>query len=294
MATVVGILDRAPWDSRTDIIVLVEPKRRSLTWIPRDLWCPSLNDRVNTAFRNGGNERLLGALAELGFHADYALCLSRTATESALAEAVVEVPVEAPLDFWYPLTPTSRIQEGQKLVSFRPPGERLSGERIHQWIGARRGVSGGYSDLHRISRQKVFLRALLQQGFDFSAVVKDPSLVQLSDKGAIDELRLVDASWRMATFRRVRQVTIDGKIVLVPEPGAAVYPTKGRRRRARQSPQDSPPQRSNLPRRKRRPVDAAARRTHRPGFRRWRKGLRRRLKSVRRWIIRWIDRGGIR
>jgi len=215
MATVVSILDRDDWSENTDVIVLVDPRRRSLTWIPRDLWSPTLRDRINRAFATGGNEGLIDALSELGLCCEHALCLRRAATERALAGLAVEVPVEEPIDLWYPLAPTRLIEEGRKMVSFRPPSERLTGERIHQWIGARLRVDRASSDLERIARQQVFLGALLAQRFDFAAVIADASLVRLSGQGALDELSTVDAGWRMATFNRVAPATIDGKMVLV-------------------------------------------------------------------------------
>jgi hypothetical protein len=37
----------------TDIVVVAEPERKLLRWIPRDLWCARLGDRINAAFRHG-------------------------------------------------------------------------------------------------------------------------------------------------------------------------------------------------------------------------------------------------
>ena len=87
-------------------------------------------------------------------------CVTREATEAALADVSVTVPVPARMVFEYPLEPTARIEDGSKTITFEPPAERLSGERIHQWLGARAG-----SDLHRITRQQFFLRRLLERGF---------------------------------------------------------------------------------------------------------------------------------
>src|SRR5262245_10587821 len=106
-----------------------------------------LHDRINCAFSQGGNERLVAALAELGFPCEHGLRLRRAATERALARVAIEVPVNEPLDLWYPLAPTRPIEDGRKMVSFRPPRERLEGERIHQWIGARLRVGRASSDL---------------------------------------------------------------------------------------------------------------------------------------------------
>ncbi|TPI72344.1 hypothetical protein [Mesorhizobium sp. B2-8-9] len=215
-AVVVAILDRDNWDANTDIIVVVDGARRRLTWVPRDLWSPLISDRINAAFAIGGGSLLLDALAGLGFAAQSAICLRRGASEAALAGASVRVPIPAPLDFWYPLTPTSRIEDGRQQVSFRPPAETLMGARLHQWIGARTMVNGQGSDFHRMRRQIVFLRALIAQGFDFRLVLKDPALVWITGEDPLPLLARVSTSWRMLVHDWVDDAVIDGKMVLVP------------------------------------------------------------------------------
>ncbi len=205
-------MDEDNWTSNTDVMVLVDLRRRRLTWVPRDLWSARLGNRINTAFAAG---QLLPALADLGFPCDGALCLRRGATIAALAGVDVEVPVERPLDFWYPLTPTQPIQDGRKQVSFRPPSERLTGERVHQWIGARYAVTGHSADLYRLARQGVLLRALLQQGADFAKVLADPALVRMEGADPLPVLRQVTADWQMRVFRRVHGKTFAGRMVLV-------------------------------------------------------------------------------
>jgi hypothetical protein len=215
VSTVVSVMDREGWEANTDIIVLADPSRRRLLWVPRDLWCPRLGDRVNAAFKRGGHAALIAALAEHGLRADHSACLSRAATKHALRDASVRVPVDRPLAFRYQLEPEEPIEDGEKLIRFDPPAETLEGERIHQWIGARFAAGRASSDLERIARQQVFLRALLQQGLDFSRFVANPEWVSTSGPNALEHLRTVDASWRLRTLKRLRPRTIDGKAVLV-------------------------------------------------------------------------------
>ena len=215
MSTVVGILDRDSWSANTDNIVVVDSSSRKLTWIPRDLWCPSLGDRINQAFLLGGMAAFLDALRELDFRCDHGLILRRSATERAFEQSCVDVAVDEAMEFWYPLHPTSPLEEGQKIVSFRPPVERLEGERIHQWIGARKGLGRRTSDWDRMRRQQIFVRALLEQKFDFQSIVLDPSLVQMSSEAALEEVSRVNPKWYIRTFERARPATIDGKMVLV-------------------------------------------------------------------------------
>jgi len=211
----VAILDRDDWAANTDVIVLIDPVLRHLTWVPRDLWVPSLEDRINSAFARGGGERLIEALAEVRLSVGGVLCLRRAATEAALAGVEATVPVSEPMDFWYPLAPTRPIEEGRKQVSFRPPSERLSGERLHQWIGARSRVSGAGSDLQRLERQQTLVQVLLATGFDFAATLADPELLRTAGRDPLAILGMVRPDWHCCLFDSVSDATIDGKAVLI-------------------------------------------------------------------------------
>jgi hypothetical protein len=210
MSTIVGIMDRAGLAANTDNLVLVEPERRRLLWIPRDLWCEGHRGRINEAFRRGGHARLVAALREHALDASHALVLSREATEAALAGAVVVVPVPVRMRFRYPLTPTARIEDGAKEIVFHPPAEILRGERIHQWIGARGG-----SDLHRIERQKILVRRLLEKRFDFARALVNPDWYRVYGAGALEDLARVDRSWHLQTFADVVPATLEGRMVLL-------------------------------------------------------------------------------
>ena len=214
-AVVVAILDRDNWNANTDVIVVADWNTRSLTWIPRDLWSPMIGDRINAAYSRGGGKLLIAALEELGFSAGSVLCLRRAASEAALGEVDVVVPVNRPLDFWYPLEPNQTIEEGRKQISFRPPEERLSGERLHQWIGARLEIDHAGSDLRRLRRQRVLLKVLLAAGFDFRKALQDPELLAISGPDPIPLLADVGVQWKMAVFEQVENAVVDGKLVLV-------------------------------------------------------------------------------
>jgi hypothetical protein len=210
VSTLVAVMDRAGFAANTDVLVLVQPASERLIWVPRDLWCPAQHERVNAAYKQGGWARLQAALAEHGLDAEYGLVLSRTATEAALAAVRVLVPVPVRMEFAYPLTPTTPIEDGRKTITFSPPVAVLSGERVHQWVGARGG-----SDLHRLERQKVLLRRLLEQGFDFRRALADPAGYRCSDPAALAELAQVRPNWAMETLGGLTPETIDGKQVLV-------------------------------------------------------------------------------
>jgi peptidoglycan/xylan/chitin deacetylase (PgdA/CDA1 family) len=215
VATVLGIMDGGGWLGNTDIVVVAEPQRKLLQWIPRDLWCDRLGDRVNAAFRHGRHRALTAALAEHGIVVDHSVCMQREATERACRSVRVTVPVQKELAFWYPHRPRQSIEEGRKLICFRPPSELLENERVHQWIGARYSVDADTTDFDRIRRQQTLLTQLFEQRYDFGEVVSDPELVDWSSDGAAAELRMVDSSWRLDALDDVIDATIDGKRVLL-------------------------------------------------------------------------------
>lgn len=216
--TVLCVLDRDSWTARTDNVVVADTGRRRLTWVPRDLWCEVARDRINAAFAHGGHALLQAGLRELGVPVASSVVLFRRAVERAVRDLRITVPVETTRRYWYPLAPTSPIQDGAKLVTFEAPEAELTGERIHQWIGARRSADPSpprLPDLDRIARQQVFLRRLLQEQFDFRQVVADPSLVSVSDESALSRLAAVRPDWAMRTLDRVAPATMENRKVLV-------------------------------------------------------------------------------
>jgi hypothetical protein len=227
-AAVVAILDRDEWSANTDVIVVADARRRRLTWVPRDLWSNRLHDRVNRAVHSGGCEELIRVLGEFGFNCDSGLVLRRGAAEAALAPVSVTVPVSKRLDFWYPLAPTLPIEQGRKQVSFVPPAETLTGERVHQWIGARLLVGGGGSDLMRLERQQVLLRALLRQGFVFPTAIRSPELVQMVGD-PIDTLRQVTRHWKMVILGPTVPAMVGNSAVLFYLPPARYALYRGTR-----------------------------------------------------------------
>jgi hypothetical protein len=212
VSTIVGVMDRPGFHANTDNLVLVDPAASRLTWIPRDLWCETLRARINRAFSRGGHELLVAALGELGFHVTNSLVLSREATQEALADAVVVVPVPCRMTFSYPLTPCAPIEEGSKEVAFNPPAEVLRGERIHQWMGARGARA---TDLHRIERQKILVRRLLEKGFDFRRALARPAWYSISGADCLTDLAQVRPDWKFETVTGLTPITVQGQSVLL-------------------------------------------------------------------------------
>jgi len=166
-------MDEPAFDANTDVLVVVDPGAERLLWVPRDLWCPQLRHRVNRAYAMGGEETLRAALAAHRILAEHTLVAGRQAAERCLDHVRVTVPVPSPIELWYPQVRGSRIEEGRRPVRFDPPAAELSGERVHEWIGARYSPAGSGSDLHRIRRQQTLLIALLEQQPEFAARVAE-------------------------------------------------------------------------------------------------------------------------
>lgn len=221
MNTVITITDREGWKADTDNIAIVEPVLRRILWIPRDLWSKKINDRINKAFARGGHKLLKKTLKEYKISVDSSICLQRSATTRIIESLRVWVPVKNTMKFLYPLKPTLPIEEGNKLITFNPPGEWLSGERIHQWIGARitpkdfesRNLIG--SDLNRIERQKVFVRSLIAQRFDFRKFIEKEDEYSTIGSRGFEDLRNIGPDWTMETYGPLEDTTIDGKMVLI-------------------------------------------------------------------------------
>ncbi|MEB3165955.1 MAG: hypothetical protein VKO65_04720 [Cyanobacteriota bacterium] len=215
--TVVAVLDRDDWSACTDNIVVVDAERRTLTWVPRDLWSWRCAARINAAFARGGHPLLQAALAELGLPVASSLVLRRCAVERALATLRITVPVPRTRRYWYPLAPRQRLEDGARLVTFAAPQETLEGERLHQWLGARRSAdrpAPPLPDLDRIQRQQVLVRRLLEERFAFAAVLEDPGAAAISDPEPLELLARVRADWRMRTLDRVAPFLCEGQQAL--------------------------------------------------------------------------------
>jgi len=208
-------MDGPEFGDNADVLVLADPDERRLLWIPRDLWCPALGDRVNRAYALKGGDGLIAALAEHGLEADHTVMLTRAATAPFLATVEATVPVEKEETFWYPLEPGRPIEDGRKRVSFMPPSERLRDERLHAWIGARYRVEGNGTDLERIARQQKLFAVLMIDGADFAPLLDHEGCRVSSDEAAA-ELRRVALGWRLKTFGPLAAAEIDGRHVLVP------------------------------------------------------------------------------
>lgn len=235
MSTVVALMDGPGWGENTDNIVVAQPRRRRLVWVPRDLWSEGFGMRVNGVYATAGAAGLLEALRTLGVRARHVVCAQREAAEVLLSDVLVEVPVPEPLRFWYPLSPSARLEEGRKEIRFDPPAERLAGERVHQWLGARTAVDGYRGgDLDRIVRQHAFVAALLTRGFSPGSLLEQrPELFRISSDRAMADLARVTSEWAMTTHGPLLPLTIEGRKVMMRRRVGGRLGRPGAARRAR-------------------------------------------------------------
>lgn len=221
MAIAVAVTDRPDWHSCTDVIVVADPERGLLTWVPRDLWIESTDSRINVLCMRRDIETFTEVLRAEGFAIDGWLLLRRDAVSAVLDRSEVTMPVREPLDFWYPLEPEIEIEEGRKQISFRPPVERLAGERLHQWIGARYELGGSGDDRRRIARQQQLLAVMLGSGFDFTAFIASERAVRMSDASIPSRLAGIGPTVSMRTLGPLVERRIRGASVLVHSPSIA-------------------------------------------------------------------------
>jgi hypothetical protein len=216
MSTVVTVMDRAGWDQCTDVIVVVLPEHHTLCWVPRDLLCTRYRCRINAVFARHGHDGLRTALRDFGLSAHDSACLQRGLAEELLAGVSVEVPVDRPLEYWYPSEPCARLEDGRRLVRFDPPGERLEGMRVHEWLGARIAPDRYAGDLERIARQQVFVGALLRSGFDPRPVLARRPELWTATPGVAADLEQVTPGWRTTGITDVDDAVFEGQQVLIP------------------------------------------------------------------------------
>ena len=193
---------------------VVEPLEKRILFIPRDLWCDTLHNRINCAFRTGGHGLLISCLYEHDMDFDASVCFRRAAIAESLRDAQIYVPIREVMKFWYPLHPTKPIEEGRKYIVFTPPGELLSGERLHQWMGARYTIDEGNSDLRRLDRHITLLRSLSEQDFDFTILVANEEHFSTYGSSAFEDLRQVRADWKLEVLGPVEHKKIGKRLVV--------------------------------------------------------------------------------
>ncbi len=232
---VIAVMDRNEWTANTDIIVIVVPSQKKLIWIPRDFYCETINNRINRAFCKGRSSLLLKCINTIGFNfnIEHCVCLLPTAIEKFIKQiGSIEVPVEIKREFKYPLHRHKPIEEGFRVITFNEPSEILSGDRFHEWIGARyavnpKGLIG--SDFDRIFRQQILIKELLNKNVNLNIIdgeiiknINDINDIRGLDTQIIQILKTIDNTWSSSTLQNLVNTRINNKIVLVVKTGKTI------------------------------------------------------------------------
>jgi hypothetical protein len=198
------IMDRNSWKARTDVIIICNPVKKNIYWLPRDLYCKRISNRLNTAYHKGKDTLVIECLKDLGINVKYCICiLPNLINENIIRLGEITVPIAITRHFYYPLHRHTNIEDGKRLIKFTAPNEILAGDRIHEYIGARYAadsqlISKHFPDFDRIRRQQNLLKQLLLKKCIFH--YEDEKNIQGIKDSVIQILRSVDESWKIETI----------------------------------------------------------------------------------------------
>jgi hypothetical protein len=194
---ILGVMDRNSWNARTDILILINPEKKIIEWIPRDLYSSTINNRINMAYSKGQEELLLKCLNDLNIFAKYCICVLPLCFDENIKKIDnIDVPVTNNMSFYYPLHRHEEIEKGKKIINFNPPFENLKDDRFHEWIGARYIINNvnviPYPDFDRIRRQQILLKCLLNIKYNF--IYSEDNVKGINDEVLI-LLKKIDDTW---------------------------------------------------------------------------------------------------
>jgi anionic cell wall polymer biosynthesis LytR-Cps2A-Psr (LCP) family protein len=226
---VICVMDRNEYTDNTDIIIVVNPNLKQLMWVPRDIYSNIIKERINAAYREGEEELLLECLNDIGFDIQHVICLLPNAIEQIFNYInTITVPVDTNRKLYYPLHRHKPIEEGKRIVEFNRPYEILSGDRFHEWIGARTGIktqkyedTGYYkhnlfgSDIDRIFRQQILIKQILLDNIDFNDIYINTEFGRGINIDTINILKTIDNSWTFDYIKNYKGETVNNQRVLV-------------------------------------------------------------------------------
>lgn len=208
----------------TDTIIYasIDPDENRLTLVslPRDLWVPELNAKINTAYsfgegkRKGGGLTLSRAVVEkiLNQRVDYVLRIDFNGFVKAIDTlGGLDIPVERSFeDFQYPIagkeTDTCGY-EGEEFekratdsaileafpcrfqyISFESGTQYMDGEKTLQYVRSRHGTNNEGTDFARAKRQENVIEAVKSKIFSLGTIFNPPRLIGLYDviKDSVD------------------------------------------------------------------------------------------------------------
>jgi len=92
------------------------------------------------------------------------------------------------------------IEDGKKIIEFKAPSEILSGDRFHEWIGARYSINRDATDFDRIYRQEILLTEIIKNKIDFSNLVNSKNYNGLNEY-IINIIKSIDDTWKIKNIK---------------------------------------------------------------------------------------------
>lgn len=203
------VMDRDSWFARTDVIIICNPDKKLLYWLPRDLYCTRICNRLNTAYQKGQDTLVIECLNDVGIAIKHCICiLPILINENIMKIGEINIPIGQTRRYFYPLHRHKPIEEGKRLITFTAPNEILTGDRIHEYIGARYAaddhfkpsikIPSHYPDFDRIRRQQNLLKHLLITKYVFHYA--DEKNIRGVNESVIQILKMLDDSWQIETI----------------------------------------------------------------------------------------------
>ena len=247
MSLVLAIMDRNNWSARTDVMVIVNPTEKTLSWIPRDLYCKTIDNRINAVYRKGQELLFLSSLQKLGYQVQHCVCMLPDVVNACIQQMPpISIPLYKTIGFEYPLHRHEPIENGKRIITFRAPVEKLSGDRIHEFIGARYSIrigsenadqqkkqykkyymdtghpnyaqKNGFPDFNRMRRQQILVKEWLNthaNTFHFT-IPHDPEKIKGLNETTISILKKIDQTWVLQPISETEynNIIINGNCVL--------------------------------------------------------------------------------
>jgi hypothetical protein len=195
------IMDRNYWLARTDVIIICDSAKKLIYWLPRDLYCLRIKNRLNTAYAKGKDTLVMECLKDIGITVKYCVCiLPHLINENIINIGEINISIPITRNFYYPLHRQAPIENGKRLITFTAPNEILAGDRIHEYIGARYVADNDiptpyFPDFDRIRRQQKLLKTLLQKKYKF--LYKNEENIRGINIEVIEILSKIDQYWQI-------------------------------------------------------------------------------------------------
>jgi LCP family protein required for cell wall assembly len=148
--------------SDTLMLARMDPKHHmvSLLSIPRDLWVPSLDNKINAAYSEGGDAKSLEAVEEVtGVHPNYLLNVDFSGFQK-LVDSLGGIYVDVDQYYYNPLAQSQYT--GFSAIDVKPGYQKLNGADALAFSRYRHTDD----DFHRQARQQMFLRAFEARAAD--------------------------------------------------------------------------------------------------------------------------------